>query len=165
MVVECFNSSDSSRRHFTMQGIIQIFRPFPKNASPLLDPSHNRSDVKQLLQKGKGFTLIEILIVIMIIGILAGVAVGIYLNFQGKAYIKAIESDLANAYKISAAIYVNNPDEEIDMTTLLAKGFVESKGVDILVVDGNLDTLSMTGTHPNVLGIYELDNTGRIFKQ
>ena len=148
-----------------MQVVLQIFRSIPQSPSPLPDTSHNRPDKKRLLQKGKGFTLIELMVVIVIIGILASIAIGIIIDAKEKACVSAIKSDLSNAYKISAAIHADKPEDEIDLDILNAYGFVESEGVDLNVINGNWDTLRITGIHPSVVAIYELNSTGRIFKQ
>ena len=145
--------------------ILQIFQRICKTPSPLLDTSHNHPEIGQLLQKRKGFTLIEIMVVIVIVGILAGLALGVLIDSRRKACVSSIKSDLSNAYKISVAFYADNPDDEIDLDILSAEGLVQSEGVVLTVVDGNRDTLRMTGTHTNVLATYELDVTGRIFKQ
>jgi type IV pilus assembly protein PilA len=63
---------------------------------------------KSMEQKDKGFTLIELLVVIIIIGILAAIAIPVFLNQRKKAVDAGIKSDLRSIANELESYYVDN---------------------------------------------------------
>ena len=64
---------------------------------------------KSMADKDQGFTLIELLVVIIIIGILAAIAIPIFLNQRKKGVDASIKSDLKNAATIEETYITDNP--------------------------------------------------------
>jgi prepilin-type N-terminal cleavage/methylation domain-containing protein len=66
-------------------------------------------------EKDKGFTLVELLVVMIIIGILAAIAIPVFMNQRKKAVDTAARSDVSTLGKEISTYYV-------DATTVLATG-------------------------------------------
>jgi prepilin-type N-terminal cleavage/methylation domain-containing protein len=68
----------------------------------------------ELDEKEKGFTLIELLVVVIIIGILAAIAIPVYLGIQNNAKDSAVKSDVGN---LKTALVAFGTDHNGDMST------------------------------------------------
>lgn len=83
---------------------------------------------KSMNEKDKGFTLVELLVVIVIIGILAGIAIPLFLSQRKKGVDAGVKSDLKALATIEETHYVDAQAYTTDKTLLQGQGWTASKG-------------------------------------
>ena len=84
--------------------------------------------IRTAMKEEQGFTLIELLVVIIIIGILAAIAIPVFLNQRQKGWDSAVESDLRNAATAEETVLTQAGAYTTTIATLEAAGFKYSAG-------------------------------------
>ena len=76
----------------------------------------------------KGFTLVEILIVVVIIGILATVAIPTYFKYVERGYASDAKVQIKNILQNAELYRQETSDWPTDVETMVAEGYIELKG-------------------------------------
>ncbi len=102
---------------------------------------------KMVKKNTQGFTLIELMIVIAIIGILAAIAIPQFSAYRKRGFNAAAESDLRNAMTAEEAYYADHQKYTNLTADLQNYGFQGSSNVTLTVNTANTTLYNMQASH------------------
>ncbi|TPW95551.1 type II secretion system protein [Protaetiibacter mangrovi] len=117
----------------------------------------------ELAKKDEGFTLIELLVVVIIIGILAAIAIPVYIGVQNSAKDSATQSDIQNAKTAVVAYFTAEGSYPADLTGLDSYGYpgVSQDGETITFTPATTgSSFTIDGTSPTGKKFQATDSSG-----
>lgn len=96
----------------------------------------------------RGFTLLELLVSIAVLGILVAVAIPQFNAYRRRGFVAAVKSDLKNASIAQEGFYAETETYTAVLATLVSYGFKQSEKVSLSITAGG-QTFTLTATHAN----------------
>jgi type IV pilus assembly protein PilA len=118
---------------------------------------------KAMEEREGGFTLIELLVVIIIIGILAAIAIPVFLNQRKKGWDAQAKSDLRNAATAQETYLTDQGNYTLTVANLSTNGFKKSADVTSFTVANGYaaDVTTKTSTDVASVGGYCMEATSK----
>ncbi len=113
-------------------------------------------------KKQKGFTLIELIVVVFIITVLAAIAVPQFVTYKQKGYNAQAKAELKGFYIACRAYFADSPTTPACSVALVAATFVKSSDVTFGNIPADQTLFGTTSAHVAGTSTYTIGASGNI---
>ena len=110
---------------------------------------HLRVSKPKTVLNAKGFSLLELLVVVAIIGLLAAIAIPQFLSYRARAVDSQMKSDLKNAALAMDSYFAENKVYPTSVAAIVSVGFNQTDGVALTIAVPTPSSFTITATKPS----------------
>ena len=97
----------------------------------------------------KGFSLVELLVVVALIGLLAAIAIPQFVSYRARAVDSQMKSDLKNAALAMDSYFAEKKEYPTTVAAIVSVGFNQSEGVALTIAISTPSSFTLTATKPS----------------
>jgi type IV pilus assembly protein PilA len=110
---------------------------------------HIRVSQSKIVVNAKGFSLLELLVVVAIIGLLAAIAIPQFSSYRARAVDSQMKSDLKNAALAMDSYFAENKVYPTTVAAIVSVGFNQTEGVALTIAVTTPSSFTITATKPS----------------
>lgn len=110
---------------------------------------HLRASKPKTSINATGFSLLELLVVVAIIGLLAAIAIPQFLSYRARAVDSQMKSDLKNAALAMDSYFAEKKVYPTSVAAIVSVGFNQTDGVALTIALTTPSSFTITASKPN----------------